>query len=120
MTEGICLRICDSEPPPTAAGISGFSQAAELFLDLTEKRARQGAENANEPGVVDRAALIDHDLALFPVSGDAAGKRHAQEVGPREPGRARKDPGRGVSRLVEQIRLDHEHGPDLSGFAAPA
>ena len=61
---------------------SRVAQTAELFLDFAQERTRQSAEGANEPVVVDGAALVDHDFTPFAVSGDASGKGYAQEILP--------------------------------------
>ena len=102
------------------ASVSQVAQTAELALDFPQERARQRAERTNEPCVVDGAALVDHDFTVFPVPGDTSGKRHTQEVFPGKASGARQHPGRRVPYFVEEVRLDHEHGPNLSGLAAPA
>jgi hypothetical protein len=53
-----------------------FAQAAELFFDFPQESTRQRFESAYEAPVVDGATLINHDLALFAVTGDSPWKRH--------------------------------------------
>jgi hypothetical protein len=53
---------------------------AELFFDLSQETARQRLESADKPPVVDGAVLIDHDLAVFTVSGDPSGKRYTEQL----------------------------------------
>jgi hypothetical protein len=59
---------------------SQLGQTPELVLNFSEDHARDRTENANEPPVVDGAALIDHHFTLLPVSGNPSGKRNAQDV----------------------------------------
>ncbi len=54
------------------AGVSEISQSAELLFHLPEKWRRKGAERSDESAIVDRAALVDHDLAVTPVASDAS------------------------------------------------
>lgn len=91
-------------------------EAAELLLDFAEDGWRQRLQPPDETPVVDRAALVDHDLAVLVVAGDPPGEHDPQEVVAREPGRARQDPGGRVVSLVEQVGLNDEDRPDLSGL----
>jgi hypothetical protein len=54
-------------------------------------------------------------FAFLLISGDAPGKRYPQEALSRQSSRARQDPCRRMSCLVEQVRLDHKHRSNLSG-----
>jgi hypothetical protein len=91
---------------------------AELLFDLPQEGARERPENADESPIVDGAALIDHDLAVLPVSSNPSRKGHAQKAFSGESGRAGKDPGGWMCRAVQQVGLDHEHRPCFSGFRA--
>lgn len=95
-----------------------FTQMAELFLDLSKETGGQRPEGAHEPAVVDGAVLIDHDLAVFSVSRDPSGKRHAEQVPSRKPGRARQDPSGRMSRQVQEVSLNHQNRQDLPGLRA--
>ena len=54
----------------------------------------------------------------WPVSETAKKQLDAQQVRAGEAGGAGKDPRGRVTRLVEEVGLDHEHGAQLAGFAA--
>ena len=43
-------------------------QAAQLVFHVPQDVPRQGLEGAHEPAIVDRSALVDHDLALLPIA----------------------------------------------------
>jgi hypothetical protein len=94
------------------------SQTTQLFLEFSQDTARQRLESANKPAVVDRATLVDHDLALLLVPRDPSGKGNSKEILSGESGRARKNPGRRMFRLVEEISLNDEDRPDFAGFRA--
>ena len=48
-----------------------LGELPELVFDLTQDRLGQPPQLALEALVVDRAALVDHDLASLPVACDA-------------------------------------------------
>lgn len=77
-------------------------ELAQLALDLLENRDWQWFQLRYESAVVDGAALVDHDLALFPISGDSRGQTNAQKILARKSGCAGKYPGRFVIGLVEE------------------
>ena len=93
-----CARLgawlCPWPSPTLCLASSKVAEPAELVLDFPQERARQTAQRANEPAVVDGAALVDPDLAFLPISGDAPGKRYPQEALPGQSSRARQDPCR--------------------------
>src|SRR3972149_2217423 len=95
-------------------------QTAKLLLDLSQDAPGQGLERPNESSVVDRAALIDHNLAVFSVPSHPSGDGYAQEVLTGETCRAGQDPGRWMPCVIQQVRLNEENGPELSSFGAPA
>ncbi len=63
----IAQAACDGEG-------SQVAQTSELLLHLSQKRTWEDAQTSDEPVVVDGTALVNHDLAVFPVSGDTSGK----------------------------------------------
>src|SRR5262245_28048356 len=92
----------------------------ELVCDFPQERARQVSQRAHESPIVDRGALVNPGLARCPGTRNAPGKRHPQEALPRQPSRARQDPRRWMSDLVEEVCLDHEHWSNLAGFTTLA
>ena len=52
---------------------SQLAEQAQFLLDLREDVRRQGRQGPNESSIVDRSALVDHDLAVSPVSRDTPG-----------------------------------------------
>jgi len=103
--------------PPTRSQVG---ESTELFLDLAQNASRQCAQGSDEPPIVDRATLVDHDLAILAIAGDSAGQWNSQQVFSREASRTGQDPGRGMPGLVEQVRLNDQDGPHLSWLRAQA
>ena len=64
-------------PCKTRSILSKLAEMAELFLHFPQDGVGQSAKSADEPLVVDRAALIDHDFTLLTVSGDPFWERYA-------------------------------------------
>ncbi len=75
----------------------------------------EAAGRSAEPAI-NRAGLINHDLASADVTSHALRQLDAQHVSANKPGRARKDPGTRMIRLVQQVGLDDDHGPDLAAL----
>ena len=69
-----------------------LSETPQLLDDLGEDACGQGSQRSDESPVVDRAALVDHHLALLSVAGDAAREDHPKQVLTRQPGRAGQHP----------------------------
>ena len=98
---------------------SQLAEQAQFLLDFREDVLRQGRQGSNESSIVDRSALVDHDLAVSPVPRDPPGQRNAEEILADESGRTGEDPGRGMPGFVEKIRLDDDDGADLARLGAP-
>lgn len=92
---------------------------AELFLHFPQDGAGQSAKSADEPLVVDRAALIDHHFTLLTVSGDPFWERYAQEILARKPRCTGQNPCGEMCCLIEKVRLDDEHGSDFPRLTSP-
>src|SRR3990172_5137865 len=108
---------------PTRASRTGtleLAQPPQLLHDLGEDRPWQRLQRPHESPVVDRPALVDHHLTLFPVAGDAPREHHAKDVLSRQPGRTREDPGRGMTGFVEKIGLDDQNRTHLARLRADA
>ena len=69
-----------------------FGQRPQLLLHLLQNARRQDSEASYEPPVVDRSALVDHDLAVVPVAGHALRERDTEQVRSREARSAGQDP----------------------------
>lgn len=107
-------------PQHRVAEALDLRQTTELLLDFPQDAQRQGLQPANDAAIVDRAALIDHDLTILPVPRHASRQNYAEQVLPGKPGRAGQDPGRRMFRFVQKVGLDHEDRPDLSRLRSTA
>src|SRR3990172_8958131 len=95
-------------------------QTAKLRFDLSQDAPGQGLERPNQSSVVDRAALIDHNLAVLSVPSHPSGNGYAKEILTGETCRAGQHPGRWMPCLIQQVGLNDENGPELSSFGAPS
>ena len=93
-------------------------QTPELLLHLLENKLRNLSERSPQASVVDRSALVDHDLAIGCIARHATGQRDPQQILSRQSGGTRENPGGGVIGLIEEIRLDHQYGSQLAGLGS--
>jgi hypothetical protein len=82
-------------------GSSELGQQPQLGFDLSQQRRRQITECPSDAIVVYGSALIDHDLTVLRISSDSTRKLDAKYVSADESSRTRKNPSRGMRRIVE-------------------
>jgi hypothetical protein len=101
-------------------GRSKIADATQLFGNFLHHCLRQAAKRPKQPPAINRAGLIDHDLAGASVASHPFRQLNTQDVLSGQPGCAGKDPRARMVRLVQEVRLDYDNGPDLSRLATAA
>jgi len=85
--------------------VSKVAEPPDLLLHLAKQRRRKLPQSSAKATIIDRSALVDHDLAFAVVSGDACRNADAKQALAREPRGAGNDPGGRMRDAVQQVRL---------------